>query len=193
MSTYNTRNTSNIPQFKVKHNFFWIYFFLSAVIECNKLDVNVRNFEILNIFKKSFLNFIRPSGSSVIREELNVNLLTTLSHLHKHKFKHGFQDSLNPISNCVSDIETEAHFLLHCPHYSNKRSTFLGSWLKNINRNTFDKNDFLTLLYDNSFLDDKINILILNATIDFLFLPWDLRLIVFKLNMAVCIAFRLNL
>ena len=42
---YNTRNTNNIPQFKVKHNFFKNLFFPSIVIEWNKLDLNIRNSE----------------------------------------------------------------------------------------------------------------------------------------------------
>ena len=65
VSRYNTRNTNNIPQFKVKHNFFRNSFFPSAVIEWNKLDLNIRNSESLNISKKSLVKFIRPSGSSV--------------------------------------------------------------------------------------------------------------------------------
>ena len=94
-----------------------------------------------------------------------------LSHLRQHKFKRGFQDRLKPICSCVNDIETSAHFLLHCPHYSNERSIFLN---RNINWNIFDKNDLQiteTFLYDDSSLDDKSNIFILNATIDFLFVP----------------------
>ena len=123
------------------------------------------------------LKFIRPSGSSVFNchNLRGVKLLTRLrlglSHLREHKFKHGFQDSLNPICSCGNDIETSAHFLLYCLHYSNERSTFPNT-IKNINRNIFDKNDLQiteTLLYGDSCLDDKNNILILNATIDFLF------------------------
>ena len=67
-------------------------------------------------------------------------------------------------------METSAHFLLHCPHYSTKRSTFLNT-IRNINRNIFDKNDLQiteTLFYGDSFYD-KSNTLILNATIDFPF------------------------
>ena len=177
MSRYSTRNTNNIPQFKVKHNFFRNSFFPSAVIEWNKLDLNIRNSESLNIFKKRLLKFIRPSGSSFFNchNPRGVKLLTRLrlclSHLRKHKFKHAFQDSLNPSCTCGNDIETLGHFLLNCPHYSNERSTFLNT-IRNINRNIFDKNDLQiteTLLYGDSFLDDKSITLILNATIDFLF------------------------
>ena len=35
-----------------------------------------------------------------------------LSNLHDHKFKQNFPDSLNPISNCATDIETTVHYLL---------------------------------------------------------------------------------
>ena len=118
MSRHNTRNTNNIPQFKVKHNFFRNSFFPSAVIEWSKLDLNIRNSESLNIFKKSLLKFICPSGSSIFNchNPRGVKLLTRLrlglSHLHKHKFKHDFQDSLNPICSCGNNIETSAHFLL---------------------------------------------------------------------------------
>ena len=39
----NTRNATNIPQFKVKHNFFRNSFSASVVTEWNTLDQNIRN------------------------------------------------------------------------------------------------------------------------------------------------------
>ena len=116
------------------------------VIEWNKLDLNIRNSESLSIFKKSLLKFIRLSGSSVFNchnprgIELLTRLRLSLRYSRKHKLKHGFQDSLNPICSCGNDIETSAHFLLHSPHYSNERSTFLNT-IRNTNRNIFNKND----------------------------------------------------
>ena len=132
------------------------------------MDLNIRNSESLNIFKNNLLKFIRSSGSSVFNchnprgGKLLTRLRLVLSHLRAHKFKHGFQDSLNQFEAC-NDIETSAHFLLLCPHYSNGRSTFLNT-IRNINRNIFDKNDLQiieTLLYGGSSLDDKINTIIL--------------------------------
>ena len=38
-----------------------------------------------------------------------------LSYLREHKFKHNFQDSINPLCNCGHDTESTTHFLLHCP------------------------------------------------------------------------------
>ena len=57
--------------------------------------------------------------------------------------------------------------------------------MRNINRNIFDKNDLQiteTLLYDDSSLDDKSNTLILNATIDFLFVTKRFTVNLFELE-----------
>ena len=176
VSTYNTRNTNNIPLFKVKHNFFRNSFFPSAVIEWNKLDLNIRNSESLNIFKKTLLNFVRPSGSTVFNchNPKGVKLLTRsrlgFSHLRDHKFKHNFQDSLKPICSCGNDIETPAHFLFHCPNFSNERSSFLNI-IESIDRNFLTRSESQvteTLLYGDSNSNNITNTLILNAMIDFL-------------------------
>ena len=181
MSRYDTRNTNDIPQFKVKINFLWNSFFPSAVLEWNNLDLNIRNSESLNISKKILSKFIGPSRSSVLNclNPTGVKLLTRLrlglSHFRQHKLKHGFQDSLNPICsyhNCKrNDSETSAYFLPHCPHHPNERLTFLNN-IRNINRNILHEIDLQiieTLLDGNSFLNDKSITLILNATIDYLF------------------------
>ena len=47
-----------------------------------------------------------------------------LSHLAEHKFRHNFQDYLNPICSCSQDIETTSHFLLDCLNYRCARQTF---------------------------------------------------------------------
>ena len=147
MRPYNTRNSNNIPQFKVKHNFFQNSLFPSVVIEWNKLGQNISNSENLFMCKKKLSKFIRPSGNSVFRFhnpkgiELLTRLRIGLSHLQEHKFKHGFLDSLNPICTCGQNIETSTHFLLHCSNYSNERLTFLNI-IRNIDRNILRKKWF---------------------------------------------------
>ena len=77
---------------------------------------------------------------------------------------------LDPIRSCGNDIETSAHFLLHCPNFSNERSTFLDI-IGSIDRNILTRDDSQvteTLLYSDSNLNNITNIVILNATIDFL-------------------------
>ena len=114
------------------------------------------------------MNFIRPSGSTAYNchNPKGVKLLTRLrlglTHLREHKFKHSFQDPLNPICSCDNDIETSTYFLLHCPNVSNERLTFLniiGSIDKNIlTRRESQVNE--TLLYGDSKSNNITNTLI---------------------------------
>ena len=47
-----------------------------------------------------------------------------LSHLVDRKFRHNFQDCLNPICKFGQEIETTTHFLLHCFNYRCEEKTF---------------------------------------------------------------------
>ena len=49
-----------------------------------------------------------------------------LSHLADHKFRHNFEDCLNPICSCGQEIETTSHFLAHCLNYRCARKFFAG-------------------------------------------------------------------
>ena len=92
-----------------------------------------------------------------------------LSHLREHKFKHSFQDTLNPICNCGNDVETAIHFFLHCPLNSNERRTLLNS-LNNIDHKLLDNTDFLLtqiLLFGNTTFNAIVNTKIITLTIDF--------------------------
>ena len=106
-------------------------FFPSTIIEWNKLDHNIRNSSSFNIFRKSILKFIRPSANSLFNcnnpKEIKfiTRLRLGLSHLREHKFKHSFEDSLKQFCSCGLDIESIAHFLLHCPTYITERCTLL--------------------------------------------------------------------
>ena len=113
----------------MKHQFFENSYSPSTIIEWNKLDSNIYNSEALNIFKSKLLKFIRPTANSIFgcHNPIGVKLLTRLrlglSHLREHKFKHGFQDTLN--------------FLLSCPNYSDERLTLLSK-IRNINPNILE-------------------------------------------------------
>ena len=67
---------------------------------------NIRNSSSLNIFRKSILKFMTPSTNSLFNchNPKGIKLITRLrlglSHLREHKFKHSFQDSLNPFCSC---------------------------------------------------------------------------------------------
>ena len=44
------------------------------------------------------------------------------THLNKHKFRLGFNDMVNPMCSCGTDVETTEHFLLPCHCFSSQRS-----------------------------------------------------------------------
>ena len=102
------------------------------MIEWNKLDLNIRNSESLTSFKCNVLKFIRLSKNSIFlcNNPKGIQLLIRLrlgsSHLRDHKFKHNFQDTVNPICNCGEDIETSCHYLLQCSLYTNERLALLN-------------------------------------------------------------------
>ena len=93
-----------------------------------------------------------------------------LSHLADHKFRHNFQDWLNPICSCGQEIETKSHFLLHCLNYHCARKTFFEK-INLIDSNTLQQSDLSItndLLFGSEKLkDDKINVL-LTSTIEFI-------------------------
>ena len=50
-----------------------------------------------------------------------------ITRLRKHKFKNSFQDTINPFCTCGQNIESTAHFFLHCPFFVNERRTLLST------------------------------------------------------------------
>ena len=61
-------------------------------------------------------------------------------HLKEHKFKHSFQDSVNPLCGCGSDIESTVHFLPHSPNFTTQRRT-LSNKLKSNNASILTENE----------------------------------------------------
>ena len=108
----------NVPFSKTRHNFFKNLFFLSAIMQWNNLDLNIRNLGSLNIFRNIILKFIRPSANNVFNShnpkaiKFITRLMLVLSQLLEHKFKHSFQDLLNPFSNLKLDIESRLRYTL---------------------------------------------------------------------------------
>ena len=169
------QNLANIPSLIFKHNFFKNTFFPSTILEWNKLDPSLRNSTSYNVFKNSILKFIRPSPNKIFQchNPKGIKLVTRLrlglSHLREHKFKHSFQDTLNPFCSCGLDIETTSHYFLHCPLFHAERSTLLNN-VNEIDCPIFNKSELvvtLILLFRDRSFKDEVNLLILNATINF--------------------------
>ena len=102
------------------------------VIERNSLDHNIRKVGSFSVFKNNFLKFIRPTTISVFSCEnhrgikLITRLRVDLSYLREHKFKHSFQDTLNPILSCRFDIALTSHYVL-CPIHNYGSHTLLST------------------------------------------------------------------
>ena len=97
------------PLLRQSITFSKILFFLQLLL--NGIT-NLRNSNSIPVFKEKILNFIRPSPNSIfdICNPKGIKLITRLrlglSHLREHKFKHSFQDTLNPLCKCGQDMES---------------------------------------------------------------------------------------
>ena len=77
---YPRRNANDIPHFKVKHSFLKNTFFMSVIIEWNKLDPEIQNAPSHNIFKKNIIKFIRPTANNIFGSH-NLKGITCLTRL----------------------------------------------------------------------------------------------------------------
>ena len=155
---------------------YLFYFFPSTIIEWNKLDSNICCSPSYKLFRKQILKFIRPQPNSIfnVPNSLGLTYLTRLrvglSHLREHKFRHNFRDSLNPICNCGSAIESTKHYLLQRLNSKNEKQTLLQN-VRNVNLNLLSINkDVLTqlLLFGDNTLTDKRNTFLLNSVIEYI-------------------------
>ena len=175
---YSTQSSQidNISIIKTRSNFFRNSFFPSTITEWNKLDYDIRNSDSLNVFNLSFLKFVRPVANSVfdINNPYGLKLLTRLRlgliHLRYHKFRHNFQDCINPICDCGLETETTTHFFLHFPLFRSARQSLL-MYFKKIDESILKKHDeFITktLLYDDDKFDLSCNKSVISSAIEFI-------------------------
>ena len=143
---YRTRNADDVPYFNIRHNFFKNSFSPSAVNERNKLDSSLQKVKSFTDFKKNILSFIRPKANNVFNCNSSkglkfvTRLRLGLSHLREHKFKHSFQDSINPLCSCSLDVESTIHYFLHCPQFTIERHTLLNA-ISPIDNKLLDSNE----------------------------------------------------
>ena len=129
---FRTRN-NNLPTYNCRKDCFDYSFSPSTLNDWFRLDIDIRNSESISLFKSRLLSFIRPNQSNrynisdPIRLKLLPCLRLGLSHLNEHKFRHNFQDCLNPLCSCSLEIEDTTHYLLHCQNFSNNRYDLVNS------------------------------------------------------------------
>ena len=103
---YNFRSNDSlmIPYIRTKQ--FKSIFFPSCIFNLNQLNLDMKNYSSLEIFKRALLKFIRPKAANVykIHHPRGLKLLTGLrlglSHLREHKFRHNFNDTIDPVRLC---------------------------------------------------------------------------------------------
>ena len=92
------------------------------------------------------------------------------SHLHEHKFRHNFRDTVSTMCDCGSEIESTQHFLLRCPFFNDERKKLFKS-LHDIKPSILEfQKDFVAniLLFGSDKFEETINKKILQSTITYL-------------------------
>ena len=102
------------------------------------------------------MEFTRPSPNSIfnIYNRYSIKLLTILclglSHFRKHKFKHGFNNTINPICICGGDIESINHLFNHCPKNFEARQALFNN-VQDFDKTVLNQNEsLLTCSMDSS-------------------------------------------
>ena len=122
------------------------------------------------------MKFIRPSPNSIfdIYNRYDIKLLTRLflglRHLNEHKFKRGFNDTINLICICRGDIESINHFFLHCPEHCEARQTLFDN-IQRIDKMLLSQNESLSthlLLYGDPKRNSILNAFFLSSAIEFI-------------------------
>ena len=144
--------------------------------EWNKLSFEIRNSESYSILKKSLLKFTRTISNSVfsVADIYGIKLLTRLrvglSHLREHKFRHDFQDTINPLCSCSLEIESASNVFLPCQNFIIPRTSLMNE-LRKLDSNILNLDEIsltILLLYDDSKNENKINKKISLVSINFL-------------------------
>ena len=179
---YNTRNTRNITTYSCRTDAFKYSFFPWTINEWNKLNFSIRA-SSFNIFRANLIKIIRPIPNSVfgIFNPLGLKLITRLrlglSHLNDHRFKHNFNDCINPLSMCSLDIEPTVHYFLHCNYYNSATISLLND-LNSVDRTLLSLSNLSLvniLLYGDPQFDDSQNAYILNSRIKYILISERFR------------------
>ena len=138
--------------------------------------MQIRRSESFLSFKHFLLKIGQPTAKPTynIHNPIDLKFITRLrfglSHLNEHKFKHNFQDCVNPLCSCSLEIESLSHFFLYCHHFTNIRATLLDD-LQWVDRNipSFPDNKLVDLLlYGSPNFNLNQNNKILSSSISFI-------------------------
>ena len=137
-----------------------------CIPQWKNLDSCIRNLPSIGTFKRATFDFIHPVPTPMFK----INRLSGFiflswlrvgfSHLHEHKFRHGFLDIVHPICSCRTNaVENTKHYLLHYSNFANQH-TVLFDDLPNIDINygPLDSSSLSRmLLFSNPKFSDNVN------------------------------------
>ena len=177
-SDYSLRRRAAIGQIRARTERFKSSFYPNCLSEWEKLDPEIQQSCSVNVFKKKLLALIRPPPKLVynIHDPKGLSILTQLrvglSKLNFHKFKHNFNDTLNPLCPINDGIEDTEHFLLLCHAYDTDRRDLLSS-VNAILRphglvNLSNENLLQIILYGHEKLPSDSNTKIIEATLKYI-------------------------
>ena len=132
----------------------------------------------MGVFKAKLNKIIRPTPKQVfgIHDPKGLATLTQLrvglSALNFHKFRHNFNDTLNPMCPINDGVEDTEHFLLHCHSYHLQRNSLLShvqATLLSCGLSNLSNEDLVSIiLYGDERLPLKSNKAIIKATLEFI-------------------------
>ena len=120
--TFNTRN-KHLPTHNCR-TVLSIHFFPCTLNDWFSIDVSIRDSESISLFKSKLLSFIRQVHDNIfnISDPQGLLLLTRLrlgfGHLTERRFRHNFQECMNPVCSFSPEIKDTSHYLLHCHHFT---------------------------------------------------------------------------
>ena len=153
-------------------------FYPNCLAEWENIDPETRNASSLGIFKEKLNKIIRPTPKQVfgIHDPKGLAALTQLrvglSALNFHKFRHNFNDTLNPMCPINDGVEDTEHFLLHCHSYHLQRNSLLSrvqAILLSYGLLNLSNEELVSLiLYGDERLPIESNKAIIKATLEFI-------------------------
>ena len=173
---YNTRKYSKIRQIFCRIETFSNSFLPQTIREWNKFDTSICQAPSYSVFCKTLFDFFRTTANSTFgtNNASGLKLLTRLrvgfSHLREHKFKHNFQDTLNPLCPCSLEAEDTYHFFMRCQSFSNQRNVLFDD-LNSINSEILkmSENEIVqVLLFGNKSFSKDMNFRIITSSIRFI-------------------------
>ena len=174
---YSTRSNKVFNSIKARTEQYKNSFFPFCCSQWNLLDSHLREMPSIVSFKNALTRFYRPVSSMVYNVHhpkgiIQLNRLRVgFSHLKDHKFRHNFQDTIDPFCNCSTNaIETTEHYLLQCSDYSTQRSTLFDD-LNKASINVLPYNAACltrTLLFGNSSLSNSDNHTVITLVINYI-------------------------